>query len=392
MLHAVAGKVLDGNGVPVILRGVNLSPWLDPQPYLLSKGIRPLFQSPSDFKKRMADLIGPDVADTFWQKWTDSFVTEDDFRRMAEQGINCVRLPVNYKDFIFSDDHGTVSYSEAGIAPVDRAIAWGQKYGIYVILDLHYMPGGQNTFAAQSDLHSGEKSAQLWSGPNAVQNQTMAVDVWRAIAARYTSKSSVGGYDLVNEPNLPPGVSPDALHHLYAAMIAAIRTVDGKHMLIVEGNGFAHDFSELSSINGPNILYEFHEYSIFNPAWKTPNAKALQPFLDLRTSTQRPIWLGEFGEESLSWQTAMVQLMNANQIGWAVWPWKRIDLGNGHPVLETINAPNSWQKLCDYLGGAMFTKKPTPEQAEQAMSEMIEAVQTSNCREDPEVLRMMKGE
>ncbi len=152
----------------------------------------------------------------------------------------------------------------------------------------------------------------------------------------------MGGYDLLNEPAVPKDGPPEALSTLYGALIRAIRAVDRVHMLVVEGDSYAHDFATLQSLPDDNVLYEFHEYAIFNRQWKSPNGAAPEPLLQLRELTHKPLWLGEFGEESDDWQRQMVQLMKANEIGWAFWPWKRIDLGNGHPVIETIRMPDSW--------------------------------------------------
>jgi len=107
------------------------------------------------------------------------------------------------------------------------------------------------------------------AGPVATQNQALAVDVWRTLAARYAKASSVGGYDLINEPNLPSDVPKEALPRLYSSMSAAIRQVDHDHVVTLEGNTFAHDFAALQSPQDANEMYEFHEYSLFNPTWQS---------------------------------------------------------------------------------------------------------------------------
>jgi endoglucanase len=216
------------------------------------------------------------------------------------------------------------------------------------------------------------------------------VEMWRALSARYANARSLGGYDLLNEPMLPQEKS-GLLPALYQQIASAIRSVDPNHLLILEGNDYAHDFTNLRDFSDSNVMYEFHEYAIFNRKWKRPNPDALAPFLELRAATGHPLWLGEFGENTLEWQASMVQLMRSNNIGWAVWPWKRIDLGNHHPVIETIQTPDSWKQISGYLVGRPFARKPSVAQAEQAMSDMLEAVKTENCREDAELERVLAG-
>jgi endoglucanase len=382
MLHAGNGEVLDAAGNPLLLRCVNLSPWLSPEPYLIGKSFKALLTSPSEMKRKLAELVGPEEAASFWQRWQDTFVTEEDFQRLARHGFNCVRLPLNYKFITRGFQDGKPLLDEDGLAPVDRAVAWGEAYGIYVMLDLHAAPGGQNPVPTVSDVPLSDRTARLWQGEEATLNQKRTIALWRALAARYAASKSVGGYDLLNEPLLPSSAPGTALAHLYADIVAAIRPVDPSHMIILEGDKYARDFSSLLPPPDGNVLYQFHEYTLFNRDWRTPNAKALEPFLKLRADSHMPLWLGEFGEESADWQRQMVELMRANRIGWAVWPWKRIDLGNGHPVMETIITTRAWDKLTRYLVGAMFSGKPSKEQAKQAMQEMLQAIRTPSCMQD----------
>jgi hypothetical protein len=85
-------------------------------------------------------------------------------------------------------------------------------------------------------------------------------------------------------------------------------------------------------------------------------------------------------------------LMKANQIGWAVWPWKRIDLDNGHPVIESIAMPDSWEKLFRYLVGAWFSGKPSRAAAEQGMAQMLGAIRTQNCTENLALAKTLAGQ
>jgi endoglucanase len=393
MLHASTsnGTVVDAAGAPVELRCVNLSPWLDPEPYLIGKALRGLTRSPSGLKQKLADLVGPEDAQRFWQQWQAAFITEADFARLKRQGFNCVRLPLNYKYFASSAPESSVALDKAALAAVDHAVAWGAAHNIYVILDLHAAPGGQNPTSTVADVPSNDAVARLWQGPDAAVNQKMTVALWGALAARYARTRSVGGYDLLNEPVLPAGVSKDALPNLYDAITAAIRSVDPNHMIILEGDRYARNFDSFPLPTDSNVMYEFHEYSLLNPEWREPSTKALAPLLQLRAATGVPLWLGEFGEETQDWQQQMVQLMDANHIGWAVWPWKRIDLGNNHPVVEAMALPDAWEGLFKYLVGAWFSGKPSPESARQAMAQMLQAIRTENCTEDPALIKALTG-
>lgn len=393
MLHAADGRVVDEQDNAVLLRCVNLSPWLIPEGYLMAQASwAGLTTSPSQIRERLTAVVGAEQAAAFWHSWTQAFVDAADFQDLKSRGFNCARLPLSAKFLTSQLEAGAVRFDAAGIAPVDNAVAWGAASGIYVILDLHDAPGGQDPLASVSDVRSNDRVARLWEGPTAAENKRKTIALWQALATRYAQARSVGGYDLLNEPELPAKVAVTDLTELYRSIIAAIRAVDSDHMVVLEGNHYAHDFSMLNPPPDQNLLYEFHEYTLFNRAWRNPTQNSLAPYLQLRETTRKPIWLGEFGESTFAWQKQVVELAKANGVGWAIWPWKRIDLKNDHPVIETIEAPEAWRQVAGYLVGAWLTRQPAPRQLETAMAQMLQAIRSSNCREDLRLEKALAGE
>ncbi len=161
-------------------------------------------------------------------------------------------------------------------------------------------------------------------------------------------------------------------------------------MIVLEGDNYAHDFSMLVPPPDDNVLYQFHEYALGNADWRKPQQKALEPFLKLRRDSGMPLWVGEFGENDFSWQETVVTLLQANNIGWAIWPWKRIAIGN-HPVIETITLPESWDKLSRYAARGVFAAKPSSADARAAMAEMLRAIRTENCFHDATIEKVLAG-
>ena len=94
MLHTADRAVVDSTGARVLLRCVNLSPWLVPEErYLISPGsLAALTTSPSQIKQRLETVVGPERAAAFWRYWTNAFVNEADFRHLKSAGFNCVRV------------------------------------------------------------------------------------------------------------------------------------------------------------------------------------------------------------------------------------------------------------------------------------------------------------
>ncbi|SPO21710.1 related to Glucan 1,3-beta-glucosidase precursor [Ustilago trichophora] len=131
------------------------------------------------------------------QRW-DTWITEDDFRNLAQQGINTVRLPIGYWSAgpyfthysPFEQYRSVYEYSWRYIA---RAINWAAKYDIGVIVDLHGAYGSQNG-QAHSGLNDG--NIQWYNSWN--QGLTTELLVW--IAKEISDVTNVIGIQLLNEP------------------------------------------------------------------------------------------------------------------------------------------------------------------------------------------------
>jgi hypothetical protein len=82
--------------------------------------------------------------------------------------------------------------------------------------------------------------------------------LWEQLAARYKGKPWVAGYNPLNEPCDPEHTR---LLSFYDRIEAAIRAVDPDHILWLDGNTFAADFSAFEKVL-PNCVYALHDYSV----------------------------------------------------------------------------------------------------------------------------------
>ena len=57
-------------------------------------------------------------------------------------GLNCIRIAINYRHF--EDDDKPRVLKPEGLKHLDRVINACAQHGIYTIIDLHTVPGGQN--------------------------------------------------------------------------------------------------------------------------------------------------------------------------------------------------------------------------------------------------------
>jgi hypothetical protein len=187
----------------------------------------------------------------------------------------------------------------------------------------------------------------------------------------------IGGYDIINEPNWGfedpkgdfRGISEnknEPLKELMVAITNAIREVDRKHIIIIEGNGFGNNYKGIMPPWDSNMVMSFHKYGNFN----TPDA--IKGFLELRSRYNIPLWLGESGENSNTWFTEAIQLVENNAIGWAWWQLKKMGISN---PLE-IKRPEGYDKLLAYWSGK--GPKPTETEAWFTLQELLENLKIEN--------------
>ena len=100
---------------------------------------------------------------------------------------------------------------------------------------MHGAPGGQTGTNIDDDAND---QPELFMD---TKYQDRLEKLWVKIAERYKDKAAVAGYDLLNEP-LPErtGAAPkykQLLEPLYKRLTQAIRKVDSRHMITLEGCG-----------------------------------------------------------------------------------------------------------------------------------------------------------
>ena len=322
-------QIVGPGGSAIQLRGINLGGWLVPEGYILHV---PGTGSPSSIRALVQDMLGAADTERFYQLYTSNYIQEADIAQVAQWGLNSVRVPFHYR-LVYDPD--TRTFLEPGFELLRTLVGWCKKYGIYVILDMHCAPGGQNA----GNISDSDGVARLWTDAS---NQDLTVTIWVEIARRFAGEPGVLGYDLLNEPVLPTGYSNANLMNLYRRLGTAIRAVDSQHILIVEGNQWATDFSLLTPAFDSNLVYSFHKY------WNGVTQDTIQSYLDLRASTNAPLWLGEFGENSNAWGYDSIRLMERENIGWCWWTLKKVDTITG-PLSVPISA--GYQKVLDYWNG-----------------------------------------
>ena len=333
ILRTEGKKIVDADGTEVIFKGIGLGGWLVPEGYMFN--MSGFANSPTEIRNKIIEVVGEANADIIFQEFRANFITEADVDSIASWGFNNIRLPMHY-DLLTPRDQPYV-YTESGFTLIDSLITWCKKRDIYLILDLHAAPGGQSAEPI-SDYDPFYPS--LWDSE---ENKARTVDLWREIASRYVDEATVAGYDLLNEPAWGDlGPNNIDLRNLYIRITNAIRTVDTNHVVYIEGNWFATDFTGLTPPWDDNMSYSFHKY------WSDITTSSIQSYLTMRNQYNVPLWMSESGENSNSWFSEFVKLLDENSIGWSWWTIKKFEAIS---PLTSVTVSPQFQVLMDYWNG-----------------------------------------
>lgn len=371
-LKAQGRSIVNEKGEKVILRGMGLGGWMLQESYMLKLGgVGPQYL----MRRKIADLVGPEKTAAFYDAWLANQTRRIDIDSMAAWGFNSVRLPMHYHLFTLAVDEepvaGKNTWLEKGFALTDSLLAWCKANHLYLILDMHATPGGQGNDFNISDRDSTKPS--LWES---AANRQKLIALWRRLAERYAKEPWIGGYDIINEPNWGFGDSSDKhglketknvpLRQLMMDITTAIRSVDKRHMIIIEGNGWGNNYRGVLPPWDSNMVLSFHKY------WNPNTEEAIHHFLELRDQYHIPLWLGESGENNNEWYRECVRLVESHDIGWSWWPLKKI--GTNNP-LEVPMSPE-WRRIVEYLTGK--GPRPTAEEAEAGLQSLLHDVRSEN--------------
>ena len=276
---------------------------------------------------------------------------ERHFRWLKDWGFNFVRLPMDYRNFVCTNDW--TRFRKEGFERVDEAVAFGRKYGIHVQLCLHRAPGYTifpNGDPEPADLRTDRRAQEAFCG------------IWRAFAKRYRDiPNEALSFNPVNEPS---GFTEVQYARVFGDMLIAVREEDPRRFVMLDGNDVAskpvNRFTNFRSTGQAFRGYTPHAISHYGawyiqdqpkrePEWpiaedlvdkrwifETPEA-TLAKYADLAKSGY-PVMVGEFGcynaiahATCLKWMEHCLKLWKERNLGWALWnlngPFGFIDSG-----------------------------------------------------------------
>jgi len=333
LLHVAGTELATADGTPVRLRGAGLGGWMNMENFITGYPA-----NEEAMRTALRDVLGAERYELFFDRLLTVFFDEEDAELFASHGMNCLRLPVNYRHF--EDDARPFEIREEGFAQLDRVVELCARHGIYTVIDLHALPGYQN-----HHWHSDNPTHLpfFWNHPHF---QDRVVHLWEALARRYKDNPWVAGYNPINEPADESG---KVLPAFYRRVVEAIRAIDPHHILFLDGNRYSTEFDVFDE-PFENTVYTCHDYALagFVRGGEYPGhtdgvwvdkAQLEESFLrrtEYMRRTGTPVWVGEFGpvytgDPGRDAQRAQIladqlEIYRRHGASWSVWTYKDVGL------------------------------------------------------------------
>ena len=353
-----SGKGLyDENGNLFEIKGVNFGNLFISEGWMTVNSVGPLLNKDGSYVKQNKEGVVEEYEEIYQEemdailagRFTDaqikelndayfySYCTEYDFEFIKSLGLNTIRLPMYYRNFLSTHDRyrltdeeliQTVNFDtyQFDFEKLDWFLSMAKKYDLKVIIDMHGVMGGQSGFE-----HCGTRDIDFWDNSNYVD---FMCKLWKRIAVHYSSEradlsSTILAYDLVNEPTNRYEIGTGVKQwKVMDKMYDAIREVDKSHVISIEGVWFFLSLPNPSKYGWENVLYQYHFYnwtSNITPNWLFYDFMFAQLAF---TDYNAPKLVGEFnffGDKD-AW-LEYLPLYDKWGLGWTIWSYKTITTG-----------------------------------------------------------------
>ena len=318
ILHTSGTSIVNASGTTVQLKGLNLGGWLVMEPWMCpadSGGLPDTYSIITELDSRFGVATEQSLIRTYQTNW----ITTADLNNITNAGYNCVRVPVWWGNFYSITNTTSSGWRPDAFAVLDWLVTNCASRGIYVVIDMHGVVGGQST----SD-DTGRQNQNLYWTSSIDQSETAYM--WTQIATHYNGNSAVAGYDLINEPD--GTTSTSVVWPIYNNLYNTIRSVDTSHIIIMEGTFGNWNWDMLpnpSTYHWTNIVYSMHEYQNGGNtmAVLTGSTNQVNDF-NSHKSWNVPDYIGEWNDmgNGAACYDQSISLYNNDGISWTMWAYK----------------------------------------------------------------------
>jgi len=335
MLHTNGRSIVNANGTTVVLKGMNLGGYMVMEPWMCpadAGGLPDTYSIINELDSR----FGVAEEQTLIRDYQQAWITTQDFVNIKNAGFNAVRVPVWWGNFYPIANVSNSSWRSDAFTQLDWIVNQAAAQGIYVIIDMHGVVGGQST----SDDTGQQNVNEYWTNSN---DQGNTAYMWWEIANHYNGNPTVAGYDLINEPMNAP--SDGAVISAYASLYNTVRSADPSHIVIIEGTFDSWSWNVLpspSSEGWTNVVYSFHEYE-YNGSQSAVEAGSANQVTQFNnySSYNVPDYIGEWndmGYSAATYQYSYDEYTN-NGISSTMWALKNSTPGSGWGMYTPTGTP-----------------------------------------------------
>ena len=173
-----------------------------------------------------------------------SFITEDDIAKIADMGLDHVRMPVDY-NVIQTDDGELI---ESGMKHIEDCVNWCKKYGLNILIDLHKTCGYIFDDPDYCGFFDDEKL------------QDQFVYLWQKLAERYGNDEHIA-FELLNE--ITEARFADKWNEIANRTVKEIRKIAPTTKIVIGGifNSSIFGVTKLDIEWDENIVLTFHCYN-----------------------------------------------------------------------------------------------------------------------------------
>lgn len=376
-------NLVDSKGTKFFIRGTNLGNWLNPEGYMF--GFKKT-NSPRFINEMLCQMVGEDAVIDFWDSFRANYITRADIDFIAACGANTIRLPFHYKLFTDEDYMGRTGNHQP-FKIIDKVVEWCRANNLRLILDMHDCPGGQ----------TGDNIDDSYGFPylfESERSQLLFCKIWGEIAKKYKNEPVILGYELMNEPiahyfDMGKGINGlnEKLEPLYKRAVAEIRRHDRNHIILLGGPQWNSNFLNFTDWKfDNNIMYTCHRYG------GEATADAIRSFIDFRNLTNLPMYMGELGHNTNQWHHDFAEVLEAENIGYTFWPYKKV-VGS---CMNGVVKPANWDLVINFSEADRSSYEKIREQrpdtalTRRALRDFAGNTRFENCLPDTAYIRSIK--
>lgn len=330
------GKSLyDGQGNALRLIGTNAGALFVPEGWLTVYSIG-YDEGKGDYKETPLDEVMEALEsnpnnftqaeiDQLWQTYYVNWWTDADFENIASLGMNTIRLPFPYTLLYEGETYEELTLREDAFYWLDWFLQGCADNDLYCILDMHVTVGTQSWYE-----HSGSTQKCDLFRLEICQQKT--ADLWKAIAQHYmVDQPDLGKYiaafDIMNEPAGVTGSTGKVEWDVMDIVYDAIRSVDDKHVICMEGCWEFNNLPDPEDYDWENVLYQYHWYNW----WEFLPDSIFRLYKDLSlpgANYDVPVYIGEFNffdRNNDTWPqiwTDYLNMFDRRNYSWTTWSAK----------------------------------------------------------------------